>query len=271
MLVTLILDINNYNEGDDINCFVNRTRFNVIYSINGYEGPIDEAFLITDSREYADAAVKRGIGFSIYLNAANRDDSFKDCLYCLESFVDLEDDIIYKIYQRCLGKPWTIFENEMYLVREMTLDDVDLLYELYSDEEIKRYTDDLYENKEKEIEHTKNYIEYQYRFFEYGFWLVFDKKTNELIGRCGLSDREGFDTTEIGFIFARKCWGKGVAFNICTEIVNYAKEYLCMDKLISFTRRENMRATKLLERLGFTFLCEELINLVPYLKYEKEL
>ena len=271
MLKTLIIDINNYNEGDGISRFVNNTKFKVIYSLSDFEGCKDEAFLITDSRESADAAVKRGIGFSIYLNNTNREDSFKDCLYCLESFIDLEDNTIYKIYQRSLGKPWTIFENEMYIVREMTLDDVDKLYELYSDEEVKKYTDDLYENKEQEIEHTKNYIEYQYRFFEYGFWLVFDKNTNELIGRCGLSDREGFDATEIGFVFARKCWGRGIAFNICSEIISYAKDYLCIDRIISFTRKENVRAIKLLERLGFIFLCEELLGSVPHLKYEKKL
>lgn len=271
MLDTLIIEISKYNTGDDSDLFINRTKYRILYSLSEFSGDSKNAFVITDSRAIADKAVRDGIGFSVYINEQNRLESFQDSLYCIESINDIEDDTIYKIYLRNARRPWTIIETDRYLIREITLDDIDALYELYSDEEVKKYTEDLYKEKEREIEFTKNYIDYQYKFFEYGFWLVFDKGSNELIGRCGLSDREGFDTTELGFIFAKKCWGKGIAFEICTKIMEYAKENLEMSILLSFTKKENIRAIKLLERLGFSYAGNETIDSLEYMKYEKSL
>ncbi len=271
MLNSLIVDIKKYNASDSIDLFINNTSYIILSSLEEYQGESNDIFVITDSRNVADEAVSKGIGYTVYLNDDNREESFKDSLYCIESIKDISDESIYKMYLRYVNKPWTIFENENILVREITVDDIDDLYRLYSDADVKRFTDDLYEDKEKEIEFTKNYITHQYRFFEYGFWLVFDKTTGELIGRCGLSDREGFDTTELGFIFAKKCWGKGIAYEVCLKIIEYAKENLGMQSLLSFTRKENIRAKKFLEKLGFVFVTETNIGSVIFLQYKKSI
>ena len=269
MLNTLIIDIKEYSVSDSVDLFVKNSGYQILFSLYGYSGDSLKAFVITDSRTVADEASMRGIGFTVYLNDTNREESFKDSLYCIESIKDMSDDYFYKTYQRYVNEPWTIFETDELLVREMTVDDIDALYELYSDADVKMYTDDLYEDKEKEIEFIRNYIAYQYRFYEYGFWLVFDKTTGELIGRCGLSDREGFDTTELGFVFAKKCWGKGIAYNVCMKILEYAKDNLEMEKLLSFTKEENVRAKKLLERLEFVYVGEVVIGTEKYLKFER--
>ena len=100
-------------------------------------------------------------------------------------------------------------------------------------------------------------------------WVVIDKATGNLIGRAGVFDREGQEISEIGFIFDKEYQGKGYAYEVMSAIVEYAKEELYKDRLISFTKNENIKAKNLLERLGFKYVGEEEIDLGKFDKYEK--
>ena len=271
MLKTVIIDITCVNEGDSLKKFTENTGYFVTEKISKeFRGSAD-ALLITDSREKANIGKMYGIGFALYINEYSHSSDFPDALYCIESLFDLDDISLERIYLRTKNLPWTILETNRCIVREITLDDIDDLYRIYSNPETKRYIEDLYPKKEDEILFTKEYIAHQYRFFEYGMWVVIDKKSGKLIGRAGLSDRDGFDITEIGFLFDKSFWGMGYAFEICSGILKYAKEKLYMDEMISFTMNENKRAKKLLERLGFNHEGTRNINSGTFLYYKKKL
>lgn len=265
MLKTLIIDIEKYND-DDLGISAS-SKFDIIYNFEEYKGNGDDAFLITDGRKGANISCLKGIGFALYLNANNNSESFPDALYCIENLSEIDDTVVERMFLRSKNLPWTILETDRCYLREITLDDIDAIYDIYSDEETKRYIEDLYSEKEKEIDFTKEYIAHQYRFYEYGIWVVIDKNTDRIIGRAGLSDREGYDTQEIGFVFDRKYWGKGYAFEICSAIMKYAKEELQIDRLISFTKEENKRAISLLERLGFTYIDTEKLDIGMFRMY----
>lgn len=268
MLKTVILIIEKLNEND---LGLKSDRFNIAYGFDEFIGDKEEAFLITDSRRACDIASKKGIGFALYLTESGNSESFPDALYCIENLSEMNDDIIERMQLRAHNKPWTILTTARCIVREITLDDIDDLYNIYSDEDTKRYIEDLYPNKEEEIEFTREYILNQYRFYEYGIWVVIEKSSGKLIGRAGLSDRDGYDTTEIGFIFDKKYWGQGYAYEVCSAITKYAKEELLMEKLISFTKKENLRSIRLLERLGFSFLESKNLELGSFNMYIKNL
>lgn len=271
MLETVILDIHSLNDGDSLENFIENTGYNVAIELTPEFKRNEHSILITDSREKADIAKSYGIGIALYINEFSHSSDFPDALYCIESLCDLSDISLERMYLRTKNLPWTIFETKRCIVKEITLEDIDDLYRIYANSETKKYIEDLYPEKEDEIIFTKEYIAHQYRFYEYGMWVVFDKNTGRLIGRAGLSDRDGFDRTEIGFIFDKSLWGQGYAYEVCSGILEYAKDYLYLDEIISFTMRENIRARKLLERLGF--ICEGIqnINLGPFLLYRKSL
>lgn len=269
MLNTVIFDVKCINNGDSIEDFILSTDYNVVTELAAFSGNSKEAFLITDSPEKKAIANKLGIGCAAYMHDDANISEYPDVLYCIDAIKDMSDGTILRMYQREINIPWKILETERCIVREMTVDDLDDLYRVYDDPDTKRFIEDLYEDREKELKFTIDYINNQYRFFEYGMWVVIDKATGRLIGRAGVFDREGQDISEIGFIFDRKFQGKGYAYEVMSAITEYAKDELYKDSLISFTKHDNARAKKLLERLGFELVGEEEIDLGLFDKYEK--
>lgn len=267
MLKTIILDINELNTGDSIDAFINNSLFTVIIGVNSFVSgreimlkmdstECDHSFLITDNREAADLASGYGIGIAVYTNDNNNPSDFPEALYCIEGIGDMSDRNLLRMYLRYKGLPWDILETDRCLVREITLDDVDSLYEIYSDYDTRKYIEDLFPNRDDEISFTKDYIANQYRFYEYGLWVVVDKETDKLIGRAGIFNRENQDFPELGFVFDKSVWGSGVSTEILTAIMKYAVDELGMDSLCAHTVHENERSKNLLLKLGFKYMGE---------------
>ena len=70
---------------------------------------------------------------------------------------DFVPDHLLKIHQRFNNIPWKILETERLLVRETTVDDIDRFYEIYDDPSTTMYIEPLFDDRNEEIEYTKNY------------------------------------------------------------------------------------------------------------------
>ena len=140
-----------------------------------------------------------------YLNPQISGQSLSGVEYLIEGFEEVEASLLEKAYQRFHHIPWTIAETERCIIRELALEDIDALFELYRDEELTKYTEPLFDYEE-EMEYQRAYINNMYRFFGYGTWLVFLKDTGELIGRAGLEHREyhGEIELELGYLIREK-------------------------------------------------------------------
>ena len=220
----------------------------------------DSLFVFTDDRDTADRITDAGIGFAVYENEKSRSSSFTEALYVIERISDLSLMLIERMLLRHLHLPWTILETERCIVREITVDDVDRLYEIYGENaEAFQYAGALYEDPAEEKAYTRDYIDHQYRFREHGIWIVTDKASGQIIGRAGLDNREGYEDAELGYVFAIAFRHKGYAYEVCSAIVEYAANTLGMERLNAFTIRENTDSVRLLKRLGFVF--EETVSL----------
>ena len=253
----LFIDIEKLNTGDSIDRFKERLPFEVVDNLllmaSMPEAVLEEAFLITDNRRAADCAAMYGVGIAVYLNGDNNAGDFPEALYCIESFAEMSARTIERMYLRAKNLPWEILRTENVIVREITVSDVDRLYEIYSDADVVRYIENLYENREEEIRFTKDYISNQYRFYEYGMWIVESANTNEIIGRAGIFDRADEEYKEIGFVFAKEYWGRGYATETLKAIIKYAYEEFEVDTLIAHVMSENVWSKRLLESLGFVY------------------
>ena len=136
------------------------------------------------------------------------------------------------------------------MLREMTPEDLDALYEVYADPEISRYTEALYEDREQELAYMKDYIEHVYRFCGLGIWVIVEKQINRLIGRAGLAFRDGYDTPEIGFIIGKEYQRRGYAYEVCRAILKYCKS-LDMKTIRVIYQKENRASEELCKKLGF--------------------
>ncbi len=238
-----------------------------VTDIKSFSGDDVGAFLITDERGAADWALGRRIGFAVYLSEAGRERSFPEALYCIEELSVLNVRQLERMYRRFHGLPWTILETERCIVREIAPEDLDALYKVYADKEISRYTEDLFASRTQELAYTKDYIERQYRFYEYGMWVVIRKEDGRLIGRAGLSNRTEYEEAELGYAIALDCQRQGYAKEVCTAILTYAAKELAMKKLNAFTHRENIASVSLLKSLGFFRWGEVNFEGVPYEQY----
>lgn len=156
------------------------------------------------------------------------------------------------VYARLTGEPFVVAETKNLLIREMTTKDLPELYAVYSTLEDCRYIEQLYDY-DKELEFTKNYIKNMYGFFEYGLWLVFEKKSGELIGRAGIENREidGVTCCEIGYLIRRDMQHKGYAYEACQAILEYASDELGIQEMFAVIDKTNEPSRKLAQKLGF--------------------
>lgn len=143
-------------------------------------------------------------------------------------------------------------ETEHTVIREFELSDIDGLFDLYSDPRITEFMEELYPYEE-EIEYQKKYIENIYGIDGYGLWVVTDKDSGRLIGRCGVENREGCadDEVELSYVLTTDVWGRGLAYEVCSAVIKYTADELRMHSVIARIHPDNLRSVKLAKRLGF--------------------
>lgn len=165
--------------------------------------------------------------------------------YAVESLAELDIEYLERVRRRYNHIPWDIGETERCLIRELSLSDLPALYELYAKPGMTDYVEPLYDY-ETELEYQKAYIENMYGFYEYGMWLVFSKETGKLIGRAGL------EHNEVGYMIAPELWNRGYATEVCSFIIDYARENTDFEELYCRIDERNEASVRLAKKLGFT-------------------
>lgn len=207
-------------------------------------------FCMTDIPDVCRLAQEKGIPSLLYLHDGNKEESMSQIPYAITDFDGIDYAYLCNIAKRFYHIPWTILQTRRCILREMTEDDLDALYEVYRDPEVSKYTENLYEDREKERTYIRDYIEQVYRFCGLGIWVIVLKETNTIIGRAGLAWRDGYDTPEIGFVIAKDYQRQGYAFEVCDSILQYCKE-MDFKTIRVLYQKENVASEKLCKKLGF--------------------
>ncbi len=176
-----------------------------------------------------------------------------------------------RIYRRCKKLPWDILETEHLLVRETTVEDVEDFYRIYAEPSITKYTENLFEDPAMERAYTENYRDTIYSLYGFGMWTVLLKETGQVIGRAGISMRDGYEEPELGFIIGVPWQRKGYAYEVCSAILTYTKEELDFQNMICFIKEENTASIRLSEKLGFYMDGQAVLGEEDYLLFRKEL
>ena len=207
-------------------------------------------FCMTDISDVCRLAQEKGMPSLLYLHDGNKEESMSQIPYAITDFDGIDYAYLCNIAKRFYHIPWTILQTRRCVLREMTEDDLDALYEVYRDPEVSKYTENLYEDREKERTYIRDYIEQVYRFCGLGIWVIVLKETNTIIGRAGLAWRDGDDTPEIGFVIAKDYQRQGYAFEVCDAILHYCKE-MDLRTIRVLYQKENVASEKLCKKLGF--------------------
>lgn len=133
------------------------------------------------------------------------------CINALE----LPQEYLRRIWCKAQGIPVLIAETDRLIIRESTEEDAEAFYELYQDEDCKRYLTPLPIDIENVISdkaeiilkykaYVAEYIKNQYGFYEYGMWTVVEKDSGTVVGRMGL---EATDAVEMKKSVGQQCDG----------------------------------------------------------------
>ncbi len=146
----------------------------------------------------------------------------------------------------------TILETSRLVLRHFAIDDLEELYLLYKNPEIRRYFPEgvlSYEDTRDELEW---YLNGHPQYPELGLWATVYKDSGRFIGRCGLLPWEidGRLEIEIAYLLDKKFWHQGLATEAANGILNYAFEKLNLTRLICLMDPENIASQKVAQRIG---------------------
>ena len=87
----------------------------------------------------------------------------------------------------------------------------------------------------------------------YDQWPVVEKSTDQVIGYCGLLDKEveGRPEIELVYVFVPAAWGKGYASEIALALREHATHSMGLKRLIALIEPENRPSVRVAERVGF--------------------
>lgn len=213
-----------------------------------------ETLVITDVPQAARRMLEAGRYVVILYHEKNRHMDFPPARYGVEDVFMLEYQSYEEAYKRLAGLPWDILETDRLKVRESTVEDVDEFYRIYEEPSITLYMENLYAEREAELAYMRAYIDQIYGFYGYGLWTVILKKTGRVIGKAGLSVREGYEMPELGFVIDAGYQHQGYGYEVCTAILRYAKNELDFDEVQALVKKENLISMKLLDKLGFVYM-----------------
>jgi len=146
-------------------------------------------------------------------------------------------------------------ETDRLIFRRLTLGDLDELYSLYGNPNVKKYVYEdamTYEETRDELEWIINVYASQPGF---GLWGTILKETNEFVGRCGLLrwTIEERPEVELTYMLAEKYWGRGLGTEAARALMKYGFEELKLPRLICCIDKENLASIRVAENLGLTF------------------
>ena len=146
------------------------------------------------------------------------------------------------------------YETERLIIRPMSLEDADLILELYNMPNFIKFIGD---RNIRNLEDAENYIQSKFlpQFEKLGFgnYLIVLKEGNQKIGGVGIFEREGLDIVDIGFSVLEKFEGKGYMFEAAQKVKSIGMNDFGLKKVSAITTKDNISSQKLIERLGLRF------------------
>lgn len=196
--------------------------------------------------------------------------------YVIQDLHDIDVMYLERIYRRFKGIPWDILETDRCLLREVTVEDVERIAEIYQAPSVKKYMEPLYEPLEREVAYVEDYIKKIYGFYGYGTWIIIEKSSGKIIGRAGIENygnqsREEGGTQEmesdnpietengieLGYLIEDAYQGQGYGYEVCSAILEYARENLEIPVIWTRIQKENEASIALCKKLGFVEKMQE--------------
>lgn len=150
-------------------------------------------------------------------------------------------------------KPFPRLETDRFALREITGDDAEALFEIFSNPDvIEFWSHPPYES----IHQAHHLIERIQRGIESGeaieWGIAARDDERRLLGKCGFHRwHKNHYRAEIGYCLGRSSWGKGIMQEALPRILSFGFQTMCLHSVEAQVDPGNARSIRALERLGF--------------------
>jgi [ribosomal protein S5]-alanine N-acetyltransferase len=148
-----------------------------------------------------------------------------------------------------------VLETPRLAFRHLVPADLDALFELYRDPEIRRYFPDGVRTFDETREELEWFEHGHPRHPELGLWATILRETDEFIGRCGLLPWtiEGAFEVEIAYMIAKPWQRRGLATEAARALVRHGFETLGLKRLVALVDPAHVESIGVATNAGLTF------------------
>lgn len=149
-----------------------------------------------------------------------------------------------------------VLETERVLLRRLRPDDLEPLFALYRDPDIRRYFPEgtlTHAETSAELDWFVNGGDPQHP--KLGLWAAIEKTSGAFIGRSGLIPWEigGETEIEIAYLLAKSHWGRGLGTEIARALVRHGFETLSLERLTALIDPDNEPSRRTALAAGLRF------------------
>ncbi len=149
-------------------------------------------------------------------------------------------------------------ETERLVLRRLTEDDAELLWELDSDPEVMRWLNGGVATPRETIERETlpAFMAWYERPGEFGYWAAIDKGSGAFLGWFALHPVAGRpeDEGEIGYRLRRASWGQGLATEGVRALLAKSFGEMGLRRVFGTTYEENAGSRRVMEKAGMTLV-----------------
>jgi [ribosomal protein S5]-alanine N-acetyltransferase len=154
-------------------------------------------------------------------------------------------------YQAERGKVSMLpIETERLVIRPLSSADVAALVVLWTDPEVTRYMGGPRDPSRLESGFAEDLAAAEPPRFD--LWPTVETASGQVIGHCGLLDKEvdGAAEIEVVYVLARSAWGKGFATEAAAALCQAAFGRLNLPRLIALIDPRNVASARVAEKIG---------------------
>lgn len=139
------------------------------------------------------------------------------------------------------------------VLRGLRPTDLETYAEMYADPEVMRYLEQGQPVGKAAAWRSMAIHLGHWRLRGYGQWALTERSSGKFVGRAGLWQPEGWPGLEVGWLLARRYWGRGFATEAGGAAIDYAFDTVGVEKVISLIDPNNTASIRVAERLGESY------------------
>ena len=211
----------------------------------------DYTLYLTSKKSVADFLREKNVPICIELNDEKDIDVFDGYKYfTLGDELDFEH--LKKIFCHQKDIPYVIAECDEFFIREEKESDLQFIYDLYEDDECKKYLESLPDMSSVNPSERYHSVKDSYMLLGYGMWVIEEKGTGKIIGRAGFEYYDD-NTVSLGFMISKENRGKGLAMQAAQLCIQYLYKTLIGTKIVAKCHHDNTASIHILESLGIEY------------------